>query len=115
LKRYLLCWFFTLGLVTAAFGQSPQTFSYVNITLAAPTTTTVKSGPGLLHNICINAPASTGTITIYDNTAGSGNTIGTITTPASAPLRCFAYDVAFWTGLTIVTATAAQNVTVSFR
>lgn len=115
LKRYLLGWFFTLGLVTAAFGQSPQPFQYTHITLAAPTTTVVKSGPGTLHSICVNAPATNGVITIYDNTAASGSTIGTITTPASAPLRCFAYDVAFWTGLTILTATSAQDLTVSFR
>jgi hypothetical protein len=115
LKRYLLCWFFTLGLVTASFGQAVQTWQYANITLAAPTTTILKTSPGVLHNVCVNAPASTGTITIYDNVAGSGNKIGTITTPASAPLRCFAYDVAFWTGLVIVTATAAQDITVSFK
>jgi hypothetical protein len=28
---------------------------------------------------------------------------------------CFTYDVAFWTGLTIVTATAAPDITVTFR
>jgi len=45
-------------------------------------------------------------------TAASGANIGTITSYASTP-GCFTYDVAFWTGLTIVTAT--PDVTVSFR
>ena len=62
----------------------------------------------------MNTPAATGTITIYDNTAASGTKIGTITSYASLP-QCFTYDVAFWIGLTIVTATAAPDITVSFR
>jgi hypothetical protein len=115
MKRLSLACLFTLGLVTAAFGQAVQTFQYANITLAAPTTTVVKSGPGVLHCITLNKPAATGTVTIYDNTVGSGNTIGTITTPTSPQPVKLCYDVAFWTGLTIVTATAAQDVTVSFR
>ena len=58
--------------------------------------------------------AATGTVTIYDNSAASGTKIGTITSYASVP-GCFIYDVAFWTGLTIVTATAAPDITVSWR
>ena len=88
-------------------------FAYANIT--GDTTTTVKSGKGYLHAITLNAPTATETITIYDNTAGSGTKIGTITIPASpVPVTLF-YDVAFWTGLTIVTATAASDITVSYR
>jgi hypothetical protein len=98
-----------------AFAQAVQTFQYANITLAAPTTTTLKSSPGVLHCITLNKPAATGVITIYDNTAASGTTIGTITTPTSPQPVKLCYDVAFWTGLTIVTATAAQDITVSFR
>jgi hypothetical protein len=51
---------------------------------------------------------------MYDSTAGSGTKIGTITSYASVPI-CYHYDVAFWNGLTIVTATAAPDITVSFR
>jgi hypothetical protein len=36
-------------------------------------------------------------------------------TEYSATPRCFTFDVAFWTGLTVVTATAAGDLTVSFR
>jgi hypothetical protein len=80
---------------------------------AAPTTTSLKSTPGYLHTICVNTPAATGTITVYDGTA-SGAEIAIITGYGSVPF-CAVSDVAFWTGLTIVTATAAQDVTVSFR
>lgn len=93
-----------------------QRFSYANITTA--TTTTVKSGAGFLHAITFNTPVASSVITIYDNTAGSGTKIGTITLPAvllaqgayTAPL-----NVSFTTGLTIVTATAASDLTVSYR
>lgn len=105
---------FLLGLALACSPAAAQQglFSYQNITTDA--TTTVKTGAGYLHTICINTPAATGTVTIYDNTAGSGTKIGAITSFASVG-GCFTYDVAFWTGLTIVTATAAPDITVSFR
>lgn len=86
-----------------------QQFSYANITTA--TTTTVKSAAGFLHSITVNATAA-GTITVYDNTAGSGATIATLA--ASVGENTFTYDVGFSTGLTIVTA-AASNITVSYR
>jgi len=94
-----------------------QRFSYLNIVLAAPTTTVVKSGVGFLHAITINKVAATGVITIYDNTAGSGTLIGTITMPATllASQITLLFDVVFSVGLTIVTATAAQDITVSYR
>lgn len=92
--------------------RAQQVFSYANIT--TDTTTTLKTGPGCLHGICINTPAATGTITIYDSTAAGGTKIGTITSYASA-VGCQHFDIAFWIGLTIVTATAAPDITVSFR
>jgi hypothetical protein len=104
---------FALGLTAPAAGaQTPQAFQYKNITTDA--TTTLKTGPGYLHTICINTPAATGTITIFDNKTNSGTKIGTITSFAST-VGCLTYDVAFWTGLTVVTATATPDVTVSFR
>lgn len=85
-------------------------YAYNNISTG--TTTTVKSGPGVLHAITINTTAAS-TITIYDNTAGSGTKIGTI---AASPAigSTFGFDVAFATGLTIVTG-GASDITVSYR
>lgn len=96
------------------FGSTTLTISaykYLNITGQA--TTTVKSGSGILHTICVNTPAATETITIYDNTAASGTKIGTITVFASTN-PCLTYDVNFATGLTLVTATASSDLTVSY-
>jgi hypothetical protein len=108
-KRHLLAASaIALVLATPAGAQSPQVWSYANINTTA--TTTLKTTPGVLHEVCVNTPNATGTVQIYDSTAASGNKIGLITEFASTP-RCFA----FWTGLTIVTATAAGDLTVSFR
>ena len=87
---------------------------YNNIVLDAPTTTVVKSGVGVLHTITFNKPVATEVVTIYDNTAASGTLIGTITIPSSPLPITLTYDVTFNTGLTIVTATAASDITVSY-
>lgn len=110
--RHILLLSALLLLAVAPAAAQMQVWSYQNITTDA--TTVVKSTPGTLHAVCINTPAATGTITIYDNTAGSGTKIGTITSYASTN-PCFYFDVAFWIGLTIVTATAAPDITVSWR
>lgn len=92
-----------------------QRMSYANI--ATATTTTVKSGAGFLHSIVINKHVATGIITVYDNTAGSGTLIATITTGAallSDPPLTAILDVSFATGLTIVTS-QAENITISYR
>jgi len=80
--------------------------NYTNITSA--TTTTVKSGRGTLKSIIVNTTAA-GTITIYDNTAGSGTKIGTL--KASVVEGVYEYNCRFLTGLTIVTG-AASDITV---
>jgi hypothetical protein len=111
LRTAALALLLALAACAPVFAQQ-QVYSYQNIT--TDTTTTLKTGPGYLHTVCINTPAATGTITIYDNTAASGTKIGTITSYASTAVRQH-YDVAFWIGLTIVTATAAPDITVTFR
>jgi hypothetical protein len=89
-------------------------YNYRNITAAAPTTTVVATGAGILHAITFNNPAATAVVTVYDNTAASGTKIGTITVPASPMPVTLTYDVAFDIGLTITTATAASDITVSY-
>lgn len=99
-----------------------QRFSYVNITTNA--TTAVKTGAGFLHTIVINNPAlitvANLTITVYDNTAGSGTKIGTWTVPFGLTTQVpftIPINVAFATGLTIVTGgpTVTGDLTVAYR
>lgn len=75
-------------------------YSFTNITTNA--TTTAKSGAGTLHAITVNNPGTTETLTIYDNTAGSGTKIGTVAVGTN--LTTLIFDLAFSTGLTIVSA-----------
>ena len=123
-KRWVVAWWVCAALIiyfgyqikanAQTFGSPQQTISvykYKNIT--DQSTTTVKSGSGILHTICVNTPAASETITLYDNTAGSGDKIGTITVYASTN-PCLTYDVNFTVGLTIVTATASSDLTVSY-
>jgi len=84
---------------------------YANITSNA--STQVKSVAGFLHSIVINAPGSSETLTLFDNTSCAGTKIGTVTVAAAQPLL---YDVQFLTGLCITSAgTTAGDYTVSYQ
>lgn len=95
----------------------PMTYSFNNLTGAA--TTTVKSGAGTLHEFCINNDDVSATAAIFDNTAGSGTHIATITNTlgggATISTNCLLHDVAFSTGLTVVTTGATANYTVIYK
>lgn len=90
-------------------------------------TTVVKSGAGILRAISINNNTTGGTITLYDNTAGSGTKIMTlqIGSPSGGllsssglpgPITLPALDIRFNTGLTIVTTgSSSNNITAFYR
>lgn len=88
--------------------------SYNYTHLNANGTTSIKSGPGTLAALSINTKGgSSNTITIYDNTTGSGTIIAVIDSTSS--LYTFPFYVNFSTGLTIVIATGtAPDITVSW-
>jgi hypothetical protein len=113
-KRLAAALIAALLAVAPAAGQQANPFSAVNIVLAAPTTTTIKTGPGTLHSVCVNTPANTGTLTLYDSTTASGTKIGTLTS-FTGVVHCWNFDTAFWQGLVAVSATAAADWTVTFR
>lgn len=81
------------------------------LNIVTNTTTVVKTGPGVMVSVVLNA-ANTGTITIYDNTAASGTKIATIAIAAAAG-SVFPYLCQFTNGLTVVTS-AADNITVTY-
>lgn len=85
----------------------------MNIT--TQTTTLLKTGPGTLHTLDYTATAS-GTITIYDGISAGGTKLRTITTPATLLQSEVnkVLDLEFIVGLTIVTATASQDIVVAF-
>lgn len=87
--------------------SSTPMFQYSKARMSSATTTTHKSGPGILHGIIINKAVASGVITIYDNTAASGTIIGIITFGATLlgdPPIMALYDAQISTGITIVTS-----------
>lgn len=86
--------------------------TYSNITSAA--TNTLRTGAGFLERVTVNKPVSASTITVYDNTAGSGTKIALITNSTVVTPYSLPYGVKFTTGLTIVTS-GADDVTVVWR
>lgn len=96
--------------------QVESAFSFLNVA-AGQATTTVKSGAGTLHTINMwGPPTATGTFTVYDNTAASGTKIATVLAAGVLSATTFTFDLAFGTGLTIITATANwADYTVTYR
>lgn len=81
---------------------------YGSTHITTNTTTTIRTGSGVLHAISINTKGATAnTATVYDNSAGSGTVIAVIDT--TAQVQTLFYDIAFNTGLTIVTATGTAG------
>lgn len=97
----------------AALNNKFNTNSFSNIN--TNTTSTVKSGAGVLKRIVVNkVGASSNTCTIYDNTTATGTIIGTID-PVHTQM-VFEYDLVFSTGLTIVTANGtAADLTIVYQ
>ena len=95
-----------------ALNNKFNTNSFSNIN--TNTTTTVKSGAGVLKRIVVNKVGTLlNTCTIYDNTTATGTIIGTIEPHTH---MVFEYDVVFNTGLTIVTATGtAADLTIVYQ
>ncbi len=98
--------------LTANVLKTEQRFTYTN---QAGTTAgvTVKSGAGFLHTLTVNTPAASGVVTLYDNTAASGTKIGTWSCATFE--GSFVLDVTFATGLELVVATGACDVTTATR
>jgi hypothetical protein len=96
-----------------------DTFLSTNITLAAPTTTVVRTGPGILAGIVINKATANGVIAIYDGvTVASGTLKATITMPGTllaSQVSIPYFNMEMNEGITIVTSTAAQDITVLYK
>ncbi len=85
---------------------------YYNKTyISTATTTTIKTGQGVLHTVVVNG-GTAGTVIIYDNTSGAGTVIASF--DSTNALATYTFDVQFTTGLTIVTG-GATKVSVSWK
>lgn len=95
-----------------------QASTYTNITGNA--TTTVKTGSGVLTGLLIGDNTTNGTVTVYDNTAGSGTKIlgpiqigtpsgGLLSTSGQQGPVFLPVYIPFTTGCTVVTAGSSNN------
>jgi hypothetical protein len=91
-------------------GQSP--FNFLAVTTAA--TITVKSGAGVLHSVCICAPAN-GSLTIYNNTAASGTIIAVVNATNGTAPSALIFDIKFSIGLTVVSSSATPEWTICYK
>lgn len=84
----------------------PYQFAYIS----SSTTTKVKIGAGVLHNIVVNG-GTTGTIVVYNSLVGSGDIIASF--DSTNALATYGFDVGFASGCTVVTG-GATKLTVSY-
>lgn len=77
---------------------------------------TLKVGPGQIKALAFAAVTIHSAVTLYDNTAASGTVLyATGGMPATTAPFSVAIDIPFTTGLTLVIATAACNLVVSYE
>ena len=86
-----------------------------NANITTDTGTLLKTGKGTLLGISVNTPASGATITVYDGIDNTGTVIGIYPATAAGMVALPSYGVAFVTGLYVVTAVGAANVTVYYQ
>jgi hypothetical protein len=87
-----------------------ESSSYSNLNAAG--TTVVKNSAGHLARVCVNNKSNGSTITLYDNTAGSGTKIAVID---GGTERTCEYRCVFGTGLTAVIAGGSPDITVIYE
>ncbi|HEV3262148.1 MAG TPA: hypothetical protein VG013_35175 [Gemmataceae bacterium] len=98
---------------TSTYGLNVRLVPYSYRHINRNATTTVESGAGILHAVTINGAGAGWTITVYDNTSGSGTVLATIRPVAGSTLI---YDLRFRTGCTLVTSGArAGDITVTYQ
>lgn len=91
----------------------PAVYSYGRVTSLS--STTIKSGAGVLRIVNIQYTGVAHSLVLYDNTASSGTQIAAITIPEGSSLVSLSYNLAFSTGLTAQFGTAAGDVTIMYE
>lgn len=68
-----------------------------------------------MYRLTINTPTAGGTITLYDGLSTSGTKMATITVSTSPQPVTLVYDIFFATGLFVVVATQAEDLTIIYK
>ena len=88
-------------------------FSSIGVAIAA--SAIVKTGPGLVTGIILTAGADTATVTLYDNTAGSGTVLAkfsAVTNTTSAV--SLAHPLSFGKGIYATITGTSPSITVMY-
>ena len=102
--------------VIATANEKEVQYSWTNI--ATQDEFNVKQSAGYLKRIVMNTPLASGVVAVYNNGSGASISMATITNPAtllSDTSIGIDYDLAFDSGLTIVTSGANQDITVVYK
>lgn len=91
-------------------------YTYAHVA-AGTATTVIKASAGTLHSITLNgAGVATNVTTVYDHASGAGTVIAIISGALATVPTTLIFDVAFTTGLTIITSIAnGGDMTVNFK
>ena len=90
----------------------PVGWRYSHIT--DTTTTVIKEGPAIIHSVIIGSPTQNAVITIYDGVDDSGEVVAVMTTAANILPRSVLINISLEVGLTVVTTTASQDITITY-
>jgi hypothetical protein len=88
--------------------------TWKNIT-GVTSSTILKYGAGVLHELIVGTVVNSATISIYDNVTGTSNLISTLSLPEIAVPMSLAFHCPFATGLNIVPSSATLNITVVYE
>lgn len=92
------------ALATDVSGNA-KTAGYSATAISTATTTSIKSGKGVLRAIVVTG-GTAGTIVVYDNTAASGTVLADFASTNTA--NTYTFNANFTTGLTVVTGAATK-------
>jgi len=88
--------------------------TYKNMT-GISSSTILKYGAGMLHNIIVGTPVNNATIAVYDNTTGTANPISVFTLPNLASPMNIDFHCPFSNGLNIVPSSTGLNLTIVYE
>jgi hypothetical protein len=108
----LMGWSCTLYAATGQVWISSTTATANTTQRLCPQLFSTNIGHGIFHGVCVNEPISglSGTLTVFNSSATTDNSISTITTNGSTTGSlpgCVFYDVAFSSGLSYTTVSTA--------
>ena len=87
-----------------------EAFKYTHLAASA----LIKTGPGILHSVTIQAGSDAATVVIGDEVATAGDTLLMLAAATAGTSACAILDVAFGVGLYATITGTAPGITVTY-